>query len=147
MPELVVAHMVEPTEVGVPFRVWPLHMTLVPPHEVPDVDDACEAYEQSVESIDPFEVVVGARAYFGAHGLPVKLVDTTTELDTLLGSLIGAMHQVDGHFTGTDVDDSKGDLKPHVTQKNGRDASGTLHIDEICVVDRRKKEVIRKIRL
>ncbi len=147
MGEFLAVHMVDPAKVGDRFTMWPLHMTLLPWFEAPDVSSVLTAFRARLEHVAPLEVSVASRAYFGQRKLPVKLVHRTAALQQLHEILLQAVLEngwpLQGRYTGEH-------FKPHVTQKAGRDATGMLVVDAVYIAERQSqgyREIVGKIAL
>jgi 2'-5' RNA ligase len=133
MREFIIAYMVEPIDVGKRFTLWPLHMTLLPWFDAPDVKAVKRELTKKLTATRTFEVSVGERSSFGVDKrLPVMLINPSPELKALHEKLLEMVEkngwQLRGRYTGAS-------FKPHITQKGGRDAEGTLHIDELCIIE------------
>ena len=147
MREFVVAYMVEPVDIGTRFTLWPLHMTLLPWFDAPDVEAVRQGLAKKLTATRAFEVLVGERSSFGINKLPVMLMKPNAELQALHEKLLGSVEENDwqlrGRFTGAT-------FKPHITQKAGKDAIGTLRIDELSIIEAQPqnyREVVGKIGL
>lgn len=146
--EYLAVHMVNPANVGDRFTMWPLHMTLLPWFAAPDADIVKQKLEPVLQEVSPFEVMVGARDYLGRnHDVPVRLVQNTPQLQDLHEKLLQTVEangwELKGRYTGEHY-------IPHVTQKAGQDASGTLQVDSVYIVERQSqgyREVVGSIDL
>lgn len=133
MREFVIAYMVDTAEIGQRFTMWPLHMTLMPWFEAPGVRIVEQKLLEKLKDVPGFDVVVGERSSLGVHKrLPVMLITHTPELQRLHEKILETVKennwQLKGRYTGEL-------FKPHITQKAGRDASGTLHIERLYIVE------------
>lgn len=147
MSEFVAVHMIDPAKLGDRFTMWPLHMTLLPWFDAPDIAQLLTAFRDGLKHVAPFEVAVGSREYFGQRKLPVRLVAKTTALQGLHEALLSVVQAHDWNLQGRYTGDQ---FKPHVTQKAGRDASGTLLVDAVYIAERQPqgyREIVGKIDL
>ncbi len=131
--EVLLAVMVDPVKTGDRFTIWPLHLTLLPWFEVHDLRAAEHALRKFFMRFSPFTAQVGERAYFGVHkDLPVRLVELTPQLRELHEAALHFITQQDWELRGRYVGEH---FVPHVTQKRGRDASGTVSVDAVYLVE------------
>jgi len=133
MKEFVLVHMVDPAEVGARFATWPLHLTLLPWFEAPDLETVQAQLKAKLKDLKPFEVTVGERSQHGDYkGRPVMNITNTPELQRLheqLLAVIQANHwPLQGRYTGRHY-------TPHVTQKAGRDAQGAMCVDAVFIAE------------
>jgi 2'-5' RNA ligase len=145
--EFVIVNMLEPIGIGTRFAMWPLHMTLLPWFNAPDVETVKQQIELALSDFQPFEVEVGQREHFGQRKLPVMLIKNTPKLQALHETLLKVINvngwDLPGRYTGEH-------FKPHVTHKAGRDASGTLKIDSVYIAEKQSqgyREIVGKIEL
>ena len=126
-----IAYMLEPVDIGDRFSMWPLHMTLLPWFEAPSAQPVEQRLSEKLKGVASFKVVVGERAIFGSQ-LPVMLIDHTSVIQQLHEKLLEMLEennwQLRGRYTGAS-------FRPHVTQKAGQDASGTLHVTSLHIVE------------
>lgn len=126
---LVVAHLIEPTDVGVTFAAWPLHITLLPWFRTEEVW-AEEVFRRCAADLRACRVVLGARqlgpvALFGeAEDIPVRPIGDSTALGVAHGVLLSNLHPFldDKTFIG-------GSYNPHVTIRNNPDPGEGAQID------------------
>ena len=131
--EFVITAMLEPIEVGTQFTMWPLHITLLPWFNAPNIEIVQKNLEAIVKSRKSFQVTVGDIAYFGQRKLPVKLIQNTSELQRLHNDLVLMTSKNKWELPGRYVGDY---FKPHVTNKAGREAKGTVVIDALYVFEK-----------
>lgn len=131
--DFVLVAMAEPQEVGRRFNEWPLHITLVPWFTAPDLSSVTNICRQAAAHATPFSVKVLDREYFGAHRLPVMIIEKHPKLvqlhNDLLDMITNAGWDVPGRYT-------RSQYKPHVTRHHGKDASGSVAIDAIYIVEK-----------
>lgn len=132
MPEYTVAHILDPHETGARFTMWPLHVTVVPPFEAPDLESVLNAFEPVITATPSVFMHLGGLAKFGANRTVQKLVPST-ELSMLHGKLLETGEQegwkLSGRYTGER-------FTPHITRKAGRLYSGTgFLLDSLAVVE------------
>lgn len=137
MHEYVIVCMVDPAQVGDRFTMWPLHITLLPWFDAPDVQTVKEVVEQKLQGFRPFTVSVGKRSSFGVDKrLPVMLIQPSHKLQDLHDTLLTAVQEqgweLHGRYTGSH-------FVPHVTQKAGRDASGDIQIETLHIAEKQSQ--------
>lgn len=132
MQQYVIVYLIGDLRESLRFTAWPLHMTLLPWFYAPSVDQVKMQCQSAIESIEPFRVSIGERAYFGEKKLPVKLIDNSIQLQKLHDCLLKMVEEnswrLMGRYTGPN-------FRPHVTQKGNRDAEGALFVDKIHIVE------------
>lgn len=131
--DYLVVYMVEPIEVGTQFTRWPLHMTIVPWFTADDLQAVLEVLRPVVMTHKAFTAGVGERVFYGqTKKLPVKLIINNEQLQAfhmaILGAVVGAGWPLQGRYTGVNY-------SPHVTQKAGWDAEGTLTISSVHIAE------------
>lgn len=125
--------MLEPQQVGRRFTLWPLHITLLPWFSAPDATTVEHVCQETVHGLHTFTVHVGERGYYGQRNLPVKHIMHSPELNDLHLKLLNAIeHQswdIKGRYTGPH-------FRPHVTQKQGKDAGGEITVNSLYIVEK-----------
>lgn len=132
MAEFVVAHILDDYQVGDRFSMWPLHVTVLPPFEAPDLGTVVSVFDPIAREVPPVQLQVGERARFGAKILVQKLIPNP-ELTSLHTKLLQAGEQagwkIAGRYTGQHY-------TPHITEKAGRSYGGKPFIlDKLCIVE------------
>lgn len=126
---LMVAHLIEPTNVGDTFEAWPLHITLLPWFRTAQTW-AEEVFRRCAADLRACRVVLGARqlgpvALFGeAEDIPVRPIGDSTALGVAHGVLLASLHPFldDKTYIG-------GSYNPHVTIRNNPDPGEGAEID------------------
>lgn len=132
MAELVLAHILDDYEVGKRFTMWPLHVTVLPPFEVGEVDEVTEWLEQIISSVPLIQAQLGGYAGYGQNRR-VRLLVSNPELKSLHTKLLQAAAEhraeVKSHYIGRH-------FSPHVTLVAGRDYSGdSFEINKLALVE------------
>lgn len=114
------------------FTTWPLHLTVVPWFEAPNVNAVSQALRPILARFQPFKVNSGPMAYFGSKKRTVTLIEPNTNLQRLHNELLSAVlaqgWQLKGRYTGEQ-------FKPHITHKQGRAPASELIIDYLWLVE------------
>jgi 2'-5' RNA ligase len=130
--EFLFVYLLEPLEAGVQFTTWPLHLTLLPWFEAPELEVVIDEIRESLQSSGPVVTQIGEKAYFGQRRLEVRLIENTPQLQKLHEDLLGVINKnnwpVKGRYTGQY-------FKPHITSKRGTEAQGTITIDRLYVFE------------
>ncbi len=134
--DLILVHMLESQEEGSYFdrKRWPLHITLLPWFEAPDLEMVRAKLTAKLKGIKSFEVTVGERSFHGDYkGRPVMEINNSPQLQHLHETLLSVIQEnqwpLQGRYTSKLY-------SPHVTQKAGRDAAGTLHIAAVYIAEK-----------
>ena len=138
-PEFFISHIIDQTTVqGKIIERWPLHMTVVPPFQIPsemneEIILGCmsksghslEKIELSYGSIrsGAIPIEIGNKAMFGEYNdIPVvEILDPSGELHRLHSLLIRELGKVGCKFLDFNPDWNGPNYSPHATMKSGKE--------------------------
>jgi hypothetical protein len=131
--ELVLVHLLDVPSAGAMFNQWPLHLTIMPWIEIPDMVTAVEAITESLKGIKSIPVALGDEAHFGPHqDLEVTLAQQNPELLALHKKLLGviALHDwtLRGNYTGDQY-------KPHISHKAGKKPTADFILNSVSIIE------------
>jgi 2'-5' RNA ligase len=143
---------VESQAVGVQFRTWLLHITVVPWFRLGDPSEVItEGLGRAMYGIEPFDAVTGASAQFGPRkNRPVRLLLPDGQLVEIEAKVRAYLHKKHA-FLIDETTKKPYDFRPHVTAQHGflLPENTRLHISELYIVEQKGdyKEIVSEVRL
>lgn len=140
---------VTPQSIGVRFKEWPLHITIVSwCRGSVTTDDLSASLEYNLRGILPFMLKVGGEDWFANGKVLVNRVEQSPILNKIFRIVQDTEHKLAMEFVST----PHPSYEPHVTvQSTGRLRKGdTVNIDRLYIVELQKdgyKEIIAEVLL
>lgn len=137
---------------GVQFKTWLLHVTVVPWFRLDDdSQNVTEGLRQAFHGIAPFEVTTGGEAMFGPRGnRPVRLLKPAGQLEQIEAKTRSYLHKKRA-FLIDETTKKPYSFRPHVTAQSGflLPEDATFHIGQLYVVEQKGgyKEVVAEAKL
>lgn len=143
---------VEPQTVGLQFKTWLLHVTIVPWFRLYEVTSIIvQGLGRAMYDIEPFDVMTGAEAYFGPRkNRSVRLLLPTEQLERIEMKVRDYLHKKRA-FLVDETTKKPYRFRPHVTAQNGflLPENARLRIDRLYIVEQKGdyKEIVSEIEL
>lgn len=147
-----VCALVEPQTVGMQFKTWLLHVTIVPWFRVDSASGVvAEGLSRALRSVRPFEATAGEDALLGPHkDRTVSLVRQPTPFTQIEAKVRTYLHKKRA-WLADETTKKHYEFRPHVTvQGEGRLYDGnTFWCDRLYIVEQKDalKEVVAEVRL
>lgn len=140
---------VEPQRLGLQFKEWLLHVTIVPWFRVEDTSDAiAEGMHEALTTIEPFTATAGDTAYFGPRKRTVRLLVQPTPFTHVEQKVRTYLHKKRAWL----VDETTKrhyDFRPHVTEQEqqGLGEGQSFHCDRLYIVEQKGdyKEIVSEV--
>jgi len=166
-PEFFIPHIIDkvPT-IGETLERWPLHMTVIPPFEIPteiDVKNVIECVKKCSYGLSKIElkygsirsgaipIEIGNEAMFGEHNdIPVvEILDPSGELHKLHSLLISELGRIGCNFINFNPEWNGANYSPHATMKNGKKLDHPFFCNtlSLCKKDATGKTVVDTVDL
>lgn len=142
---------VENQSVGMQFKTWILHVTIVPWFRLDEpVDVIGQGLERAMHGIEPFDVATGEEAMFGPRkNRPVRLLLPTNQLEQIETKARNYLHKKQA-FLIDETTKKPYSFRPHVTAQNGflLPEAASFHIDRLYIVQQKGnyKEIVNEIK-
>jgi hypothetical protein len=151
MSEYLAAHLLEPQEVTEPFRVFPLHVTVLRWFTHPNEQQVIEIVRDITDQHMPFKLKAGALGKLGSPQTPVdvRFVMPQPELTSLHEKLEERLVKSGAQLVGKQYEG----YKPHVTKKGRKElaADATISVNYLYLFGKedksKQKTVIGKFAL
>jgi len=143
---------VERQRVGLQFKTWLLHVTVVPWFRVPSSSEAIAAgLKQALKTIAPFEVAGESEAMFGLRkNRPVRLLVQLTILSDIEQKVRTYLHKKRA-WLADETTKHRQEFRPHVAaQKDaGLQEGAKFIIDGLYIVEQKGnyKEIVAEVKL
>jgi len=133
---------VEPQAVGVQFKTWLLHVTIVPWFRLDEESQAiASGLERAMYGLGPSEVTTGEAAQFGPRkNRQVRLLQPTEHLEQIEAKVRSYLHKKQA-FLIDETTKKPYSFRPHVTAQNGflLPENTTICVDRLYLVEQKGK--------
>jgi 2'-5' RNA ligase len=147
-----VCALVEPQVVGVQFKTWPLHVTVVPWFRLDTLSSTiANGLALALQTMTPVRVTTDGEAKFGPRGnRSVRLLQPVEPLEQIEIKVRAYLHKKRA-FLIDETTKKPYSFRPHVTAQNGflLPENAAFQIDTLYIVEQKGdyKEIVSEIRL